>query len=236
MDSVASRFDRVCAPAASIRRAGVRVWDLPTRLFHWSLLALVAGAVISARLGGNWMEWHLRCGAATFGLLAFRIVWGLVGPRYARFRSFLYRPTVVLAHLRKIRSAGERHAGHSPAGAVSVFALLGVLVALTVSGLFSSDSISTDGALVRLASESTVSLASSIHVRLQWAIYGLVALHVAAVLAHLVIRKDDLIRPMLDGDKPGIRAPHAADSIAVRTAGLALMLGAVAGALWLFGG
>ena len=236
MDDVASQFNGVYTPAGRIRRAGVRVWDLPTRVFHWSLLAFVSGAVISAQLGGNWMEWHLRCGAATLGLLAFRIVWGLVGPRYARFRSFLYAPRVVLAHLRKIRSAGERHAGHSPSGAVSVFALLGVLVALSVSGLFSSDSISTDGALVRFASESTVSLATSIHVRLQWAIYGLVALHVAAVLAHLVVKKDDLIRPMLHGDKPGIRAPHAADSIGVRMAGLALMLGSVAGAVWLFGG
>jgi hypothetical protein len=89
---------------------------------------------------------------------------------------------------------------------------------------------------VRFASESTVSLATSIHVKLQWVIYGLIALHVAAVFAHLVVKKDDLIRPMLHGDKPGIRAPHAADSIGVRMAGLALMLGSVAGAVWLFGG
>ena len=236
MDGIASRFDAVCTPARTIRRPGVRVWDLPTRVFHWSLLACVVGAVASAQVGGNWMDWHVRFGVAILGLLAFRIVWGIVGPRYARFRSFLCAPRVVLAHLRTMRSAVERHAGHSPSGGVSVVALLGVLLALSVSGLFSSDSISTEGALVRFASESTVSLATSIHVRLQWAIYALVALHVAAVLAYLVVKKDDLIRPMLHGDKPGIRAPHAADSIGVRMAGLALMLGSVAGAVWLFGG
>jgi cytochrome b len=237
LDDVASRFETAFTPASQVRRAGVRVWDLPTRIFHWSLLACVVGAVASARLGGNWMDWHLRFGGSTLGLLAFRIVWGIVGPRYARFRSFLYAPRDMLAYVRTMGStAVARHAGHSPSGAASVFALLGVLAAVSVSGLFSSDSISTDGALVRFASDSTVRLATSIHVRLQWAIYGLVALHVAAVLAYLVVKKIDLIRPMLHGDKPGIRAPHAADSIGVRIAGLALMGGSVAGAVWLFSG
>jgi cytochrome b len=235
MDDTASPLDALCTPAGQRRPAGVRVWDLPTRVFHWSLLSCIVGAVVSAQLGGNWMEWHVRLGASTLGLLAFRVVWGLIGPRYARFGSFLYAPGVVLAHLRQLRSTVERHAGHSPSGAVSVFALLGVLVAQVLTGLFSSDSISTDGALVRFASETTVSLATSVHVKLQWALYALVALHGVAVLAYLVVKKDNLIRPMLHGDKAGIQAPHAADSIAVRSAGLALMLGSVAGAVWLFG-
>jgi cytochrome b len=234
MEEIASRFDVARAPAATVSRPGVRVWDLPTRVFHWSLLGCVAGAVASAQLGGTWMDWHPRFGAATLGLLVFRIVWGMAGPRYARFRSFLYAPRAVLAHLKAMRGSAERHAGHSPSGALSVFALLGVLAALVLSGLFSSDSISTEGALVRFASEAAVALATSIHVKLQWLIYALVALHVAAVLAYLLIKKDDLIRPMLNGDKPGLRAPHAADSIGVRIAGLSLMLGAVSGALWLF--
>ncbi|HJW11473.1 MAG TPA: cytochrome b/b6 domain-containing protein [Albitalea sp.] len=213
----------------------VRVWDLPTRVFHWSLLGCVAGAVYSAEVGGNWMEWHLRFGAATLGLLAFRIVWGFAGPRYARFRSFLYAPSAVFAHLKKLGSA-ERHAGHSPSGAASVFALLGVLVAQSVSGLFSSDSIATDGALVRYVSEASVSLATSVHVKLQWVLYALVGLHVVAVLAYLLVKRDNLIGPMLHGDKAALHAPHAADSMAVRVAGLALIGGTVAAAVWLFGG
>jgi cytochrome b len=218
-----------------MQHSAIRVWDMPTRVFHWSLLVCVIGAVASARLGGNWMEWHVHLGAATVGLLVFRIVWGLVGPRYARFRSFLYAPGVVLAHLKKMHIAGRPHAGHSPSGSLSVIALLGVLGAQAISGLVSSDSITTDGPLVRFAGESTVSLATSIHVTLQWAIYGFVALHVAAVVAYLVVKKEDLIGPMFHGDKPGIRAPHAADSIGVRIAGLALMSGSLAGTVWLLG-
>jgi cytochrome b len=193
-------------------------------VFHWSLLCSVAGAVASAQLGGNWMEWHPRFGATVLGLLAFRIVWGVAGPRYARFRSFLYAPRAIVAHFKSIRSSADRHAGHSPSGGLSVFALLGVLLSLAVSGLFSSDSISTDGALTRFVGEDAVSLATAIHVTLQWVIYGLVVLHVAAVTAYLVIKKDDLIRPMIHGDKTGIRAPEAADSLGVRLGGLALMM------------
>jgi cytochrome b len=237
MDGITSQFpsqlefETGYAPArVKIRKAAVRVWDLPTRVFHWTLLLCVSGAVISAQFGGNWMDWHVRFGAATAGLLVFRIVWGFVGPRYARFRSFLHAPRTVLADLFK-RGAGQRHAGHSPSGGASVFALLGVLGALVLTGLLSSDSISTDGALVRYASESTVSLATSLHHKLQWVIYGLVGLHVLAVLGYLVLKKTDLIRPMLDGDKRGVRAPHAADSFAVRFIGLGLMFGSVAGAL-----
>lgn len=222
-------------PVRPVRPAAVRVWDLPTRVFHWALLVCVTGAVVTAQVGGNWMDWHVRFGVSTLGLLVFRVVWGFIGPRYAHFRSFLYRPSAVLAHLVSKPTATARHAGHSPSGAVSVFAMLLVLVAVALSGLFSSDSISTDGALVRFASEATVSWATLIHVKLDWAIYVLVALHVAAVFAYLVFKKQDLIRPMLDGDKPGIQAPHADDHFDVRLTGLAMMLGSVWGALLLFG-
>ncbi len=236
MGTLSSRVGQTPFRAETRRRAGVRVWDLPTRVFHWALLVCVGGAVLSAQVGGNWMEWHTRLGAATLGLLVFRLVWGVVGPRYARFRSFLYAPRTVMAHLRKMGAVEEPHAGHSPSGAVSVFTLLGVLLTQSISGLFSSDSIGMEGALARIASESNVSLATTVHTTLQWVIYGLIGLHVLAVLAYLVVKKDDLIRPMLNGDKPGIRAPAAADSAAVRLAGLALMAAAVAAAVWLFGG
>lgn len=223
-------------PPARPARPAVRVWDLPTRVFHWALAVCVTGAVVTAQVGGNWMDWHVRFGVSTLGLLVFRIVWGLMGPRYARFRSFWYRPSAVLAHLKAAPGATVRHAGHSPSGAASVFAMLLVMAAVVLSGLFSSDSISTEGALVRFASEATVSLATAIHVKLDWAVYVLVGLHVAAVFAYLVIKKQDLIRPMVNGDKPGIRAPHAEDSFDVRLTGLAMMLGSVWGSLLIFGG
>lgn len=234
-DDTTSRLDgdwpALAVPMARARRAGVRVWDLPTRVFHWALLACVIGAVASAQLGGNWMDWHPRCGAAILGLLVFRIIWGFAGPRYARFRSFAHGPQAVWAHLKAARNRSHRHAGHSPAGWASVFAMLGVLVALSASGLLSSDSISLEGALVRFASESIVDWATRVHVWLQWVLYTLVGLHLAAVLAYLLVKKDNLIGPMVHGDKTGIRAREAADSFGVRLVGLALMGGAVAAAI-----
>lgn len=210
---------------------GVKVWDLPTRLFHWALATCVAGAVVTAQLGGNWMDWHLRLGIATLGLLGFRLVWGLAGPRYARFGNFLYTPRAAWQHLREVRSAA-RHVGHSPSGAASVFALLAVLAAQVATGLFSSDSISTEGPLVAHASEAVVSWSTWLHLKLQWVIYGMVALHVIAVVAYLVVKKDNLIAPMVTGRKHGIHATPAADGWRVRIGGALGMAAALGLAFW----
>lgn len=218
------------------QRQRVRVWDLPTRVFHWLLVVCTAGAVACAQVGGNWMEWHVRFGAAVLALLAFRLLWGLIGPRYARFSSFLYSPGAMLSSLRQLFRDSPRHAGHSPTGALSVYALLGVLIVQGVSGLFSSDSISTEGPLVAMASESTVSWATWVHLRLQWVIYGLLALHIAAVTAYLVVKKDDLIGAMVHGDKRGLEANPASDTTLVRVVGIGLMAASVALSLWAFGG
>lgn len=222
LKNTASPFDAI--PAARPQHVpgkAVKVWDLPTRLFHWSLVGCVSGAVVTALVGGNWIDWHLRLGIATLALLVFRLVWGVIGPRYARFKSFLYSPRDVRRYL---AGGGDPHAGHSPTGAVAVFAILLVLLLQATTGLFSSDSISTDGPLVRFISEDWVSRATWLHHKLQWAIYGLVALHVAAVLVYLLVKKDNLIGPMLTGWKRGLRAEGASDSIAVRIAGIGLML------------
>lgn len=239
MENVANRIEytqQATGASPAVRQRGVRVWDLPTRLFHWLLLVCIAAAVACAQVGGNWTEWHVRFGAAALGLLAFRLIWGVVGPRYARFKSFLYSPRVMLAALKRLFADSQRHPGHSPTGALSVFALLGVLVIQAVSGLFSSDSISTDGPLVHLVGETTVSLATTLHKSLQWALYGLVALHVVAVLGYVLIKKDDLIGAMVHGDKQGIHAAAASDSAVIRVAGLGLMAACVSASLWLFAG
>lgn len=88
----------------------VRVWDLPTRLFHWSLAATTIALVATAKLGGNAMEWHLRLGYVMLALLVFRLVWGLMGGRWSRFASFLYSPTRLWRYL---RGGGEDDVGHS---------------------------------------------------------------------------------------------------------------------------
>jgi cytochrome b len=174
----------------------ILVWDLPLRLFHWLLLLAVSGALISVQLG--WMQWHGRFGLAVLGLLTFRIVWGLVGSTHARFWNFVPGPRRLLAYLQ----GRHQPIGHNPLGALSVLAMLGVLLFQASSGLFATDDIAFSGPLRRAVDSSTSTLLTSWHMRMEWVIYGLIALHIAAVLFHVLIRKENLIRPMITGSKP----------------------------------
>ena len=214
----------------------VRVWDLPTRGFHWLLAACVIGSVVSAKIGGNAMVWHFRLGFAIFALLAFRILWGLVGGRWSRFASFIYGPSTVLRYLRGRALPRENlDVGHNPLGAFSVFALLALLAAQVGTGLFADDDISNTGPLIKFVSGATSSLLTKWHKNFgQWLIIALVLLHVGAIVFYLVRKRQNLITPMLTGDKllPA-RVPASADHLASR--GLALALLAACGALvaWL---
>ncbi|HEX5683972.1 MAG TPA: cytochrome b/b6 domain-containing protein [Ideonella sp.] len=206
------------------------MWDLPTRVFHWTLASCVVGAIVTAQIGGHWIDWHLRLGVATLALLAFRLVWGLVGPRYARFSALLLKPSTVVADFRG-RSA-TRHVGHSPSGSLAVVCMLGVLAIQATAGLFSSDSISTEGPLAHLVGEASIEWATWLHLKLQWVIYVVIGLHLLAIVAYLVIKKENLVTPMLGGFKADLRAPHAADSWATRLAGLLLLTAFGAAAFW----
>jgi len=206
----------------------VRVWDLPTRLFHWVLVVCVVGSVVSAKVGGNAMAWHFRFGFVVFTLLAFRILWGLLGGRWSRFASFLYAPRTLWRYLHGRSRADEHHdVGHSPLGALSVFALLALLSAQVGSGLFADDEISNTGPLIKFVSGATSSLLTSWHKSWgQGLILGLVALHVAAIVMYRVRQGRDLVRPMIVGDKllaPDV--PASADSW--RTRSLAAVLAAL---------
>jgi len=212
----------------------IRVWDLPTRLFHWLLAAAVVGCVVSAKIGGGAMVWHTRLGFAVLALLAFRLVWGLVGGRWSRFASFIYAPGTLLRYLRGRPRPGEQlDVGHSPTGALSVFALLAVLGSQVGTGLFSDDEIAWIGPLNRFVSTETGLLLTSWHKTWgQWLIIGLVALHVLAIAVYLV-RRINLVRPMLLGDKAlPPDTPASADGLPQRLLALVLALAAGALALW----
>lgn len=214
----------------------VRVWDLPTRLFHWLLAACVIGSVVSAKIGGNAMVWHFRFGYVVFTLLAFRLLWGVFGGRWSRFASFVYAPATLLRYLRGASRAEEHHeVGHSPLGALSVFALLAILAAQVGSGLFADDEISNTGPLIKFVSGATSSLLTSWHKTFgQGIILTLVVLHVAAIVMYRVRRGRDLVRPMLVGDKllpPDV--PASADSLATRGLAALLLAACAAGVGWL---
>ncbi len=175
----------------------VRVWDLPTRLFHWLLLGLVTGSIFSVKIGGNAMIWHGRFGHLIVGLIVFRIVWGFVGSTHARFLHFVPTPRSIGAYL-----AGRwRGVGHNPLGALSVFALLGMIAFQSISGLFANDDIAFNGPLYRAVSSATSNQISGWHRQAEWYLYALIALHIAAVLFYTVFKRDNLIGPMITGRK-----------------------------------
>ncbi len=171
------------------------VWDLPTRLFHWSLLALVAAAFVTAKIGGGAMVWHGRLGLAILGLLVFRIVWGFVGSTYARFAQFVHGPGAIRAYL----AGSWQGLGHNPLGALSVLALLGILALQAGTGLFANDDIAFEGYLVPLVGSDLSGRITGIHHLLEKVLMLLVALHVGSILFYAHIKKHNLLKPMITG-------------------------------------
>jgi cytochrome b len=209
----------------------VRVWDLPTRLFHWTLAACVAFSVVSAHVGGNAMVWHFRSGYVVLTLLAFRILWGLLGGRWSRFASFAYPPDSILRYLRGQSRADDHHdVGHNPLGAFSVFGLLAILAVQVSTGLFADDDLGNTGPLIKFVSSASSSLLTKWHSTFgQWLILLLVALHVSAIGFYWVRRRQNLVRPMLTGDKQLPAGVPASDDH-WRLRGLALVLAALCAA------
>lgn len=202
----------------------VRVWDLPTRVFHWLLAACVVLLVATGYVGGNAMAWHARLGYTVFTLLLFRLAWGFVGGHWSKFRSFLYAPSSVFAYIGG-RAHPDHLVGHNPLGAGSVLAMLLVLLAQVGTGLVSDDEIAFTGPLNRFVSSSTGLAATWYHKAVgQWLVIGLVLLHVAAVVFYLVKKRENLVRPMVVGDKvvPG-PAKSSRDDFASRLVALVLV-------------
>lgn len=180
----------------------IYVWDLPTRLFHWTLLGLVVFQWASAEIGGDLMDYHLLTGYAIAALVVFRVAWGFAGNRYARFGNFLRGVGPTLEYARAMRAkTAPRYLGHNPLGGWMVLALLGTLAVQVTTGLFANDDVMTEGPLRHLVSDRASSLLTEVHGLVYNLLVALVALHVVAVYAHRIFRKEDLIRPMLTGYK-----------------------------------
>ncbi len=183
----------------------IKLWDLPLRLFHWSLLAAVSTAIVTGKLGGEWMPVHGQAGIAIVGLLAFRLVWGLVGSGTSRFWHFLPSPRALLDYLK----GRWRGIGHNPLGALSVVALLGLIGFQAISGLFGNDDIAFTGPLIGLVDEELSQWFTGWHRQVVNGLFVLLGLHVLAVLFHLKVKKDDIVTPMVTGWKK-VPIAHAA--------------------------
>lgn len=173
----------------------LRVWDAPLRIFHWLLVLSVCTALLTGWVGGGWIDWHARAGLCIVGLLSFRIAWLLLGSTYARLSTLLCSLLALPQYLR-----GEwRQLGHNPLGVLSVFAMLGMLSWQAVSGLFTNDDIAFTGPLYKLVSSSLSSDLTRLHKLGMWVIIALIAVHVLAIVAHAVLKKHNLVKPMLTG-------------------------------------
>lgn len=208
----------------------VRVWDLPVRLFHWLLVALMAASITTGLVGGNAMLWHMRSGYAILALVAFRIAWGVVGSTTARFADFVYGPGRVIAFAGDLFSRRPAHyPGHNPLGGWMVLALVLAVLLQAGSGLFANDDIATEGPLYRYISKDLSDKLTGLHKLNIRILYGLVALHVAAVLYHWLWRHENLARAMFTGIKA---LPSGAPSSTLRFSSLRLALGLFAAAVF----
>lgn len=191
-------------------RTPVRVWDLPTRLFHWALAICIVFGIVFVKIGGNAIQWHAYCGYATLALILFRVIWGFVGSWHARFTNFIPSPPKLIAFLRGQIDGGL---GHNPLGALSVIALLTVILIQALTGLFADDDIFFQGPLAKYVSNDTVALLTSIHRFNQYLIFALVGLHLAAIAYYYFVKRENLVEPMVTGDKLIAAAPTLAETI-----------------------
>ncbi len=190
------------------------VWDLPTRAFHWLLAASFAGAFLTAE-SERLRDLHILLGWTAAGLIAFRLVWGLIGTRYARFGSLTLSPRAVVDYLKSLLSRSPRHYfGHNPAGSWAIIALLGLIAATAATGWATTMQIGPEWL-------------EDVHEAVANATLALVIVHIAAVIVSSFLHRENLVRAMLTGFKPG-RGPAAAG----RRAAVALLLVGAVGAFW----
>lgn len=216
------------------RRHRALIWDLPTRLFHWLTVALVVTSWIAAEIGGNAMTVHVWSGLSLLTLVLFRIVWGIVGGTYARFANFVRGPRTAARYgAALLRGQAGPSIGHNPLGALMVIALLVNLVVQAVTGLFANDDVMLEGPLAAQVSKDTSDLLTRVHHFSFNVLLALIALHISAAIFYLVVKRDNLILPMITGRKalPEVHADRRATAGRVWLAAVVLAL--CAAAVWL---
>lgn len=179
------------------------VWDLPLRLFHWVLVLSMSASWVTAELGFDWMQIHMYLGYSTLGLIIFRIIWGFIGPRHARFTSFLTGPSGIWRYAKAL-AAGTmiQTAGHNPLGGISVIVMLVLVGFQATTGLFATDDIVWTGPYNSAVSGTTAERLTSLHHLNFNIILVAVSLHVMAVAFYFLVKKQNLVAAMLHGKKP----------------------------------
>ena len=216
--------------AASVR---IRVWDLPTRIFHWVVAVLVVFSFVTGKIGGGWLGWHMKSGYAILALVLFRVVWGIVGSETSRFASFVRGPAAFVRHARDLAAGQARRVlGHNPMGGWMVLLMLGVMLAQASSGLFADDEIATTGPLADKVSQAVVAKMTAIHYYNGWIVAGVALVHVIAIATYWMAWRENLVAPMwsgwraVDGSaaQPALRSAWIAAVILAASAGFVYWL------------
>jgi len=179
----------------------VKVWDLPTRLFHWTLVALMISQWLTAE-NSDTMTYHLWGGYTILTLVLFRLIWGFVGSDTVRFGQFVRGPAAAIDYVKALlRGETPLYLGHNPAGGWSILAMLALLLVQAGTGLFANDDIMIEGPLYGWVSKSTSDWLTSIHGLNFNLLLLVIAVHIAAALFYLFVKRENLIHPMLSGLK-----------------------------------
>jgi cytochrome b len=203
----------------------IRVWDLPTRIFHWLLAILVVFSFTTGKIAGNWLEWHMKSGYAILTLVLFRLAWGVAGSETSRFASFVRGPGAFLRYAGDIAAKRRRPIiGHNPMGGWMVLLMLALLLVQASSGLFADDEIATQGPLAVKFSNAVVAKMTALHYYNGWTLAAVVVLHIVAIAAYWMAWRENLVGPMWTG----WRESQGAAQPAVRGAWLAAVIVALA--------
>jgi cytochrome b len=180
-----------------MQKQKIQIWDFPIRLFHWLLVVTIALSYLSIEIGGTWADWHARLGALALGLIIFRVLWGFWGNQQARFSQFFPTPSRLTQYFK-----GQwQGVGHSPLGGLAVFALLALTGVVVVTGLFANDDITLFGPLYPLINQSLSDWMTGIHTIAFNALLTVIVLHLLAIAFYWLVKKNNLIKPMLTGEK-----------------------------------
>ena len=223
--------------------ASVRAWDLPTRIFHWTLVALIVSSWISYEfaedLGDETLVWHRANGLAVLTLLVWRVLWGLFGSSTARFANFIRGPGAALDYAKRVATGSTpRYLGHNPLGAFMVVALLATLAAIASFGLFATDDNDlVGGPLYRLVSEAQNLRAARLHDQIfNFVLLPLLVLHIVVNLHYTLVKREPLIQAMLGGKKPAAPYEDAAEAVIAKRPLLRALICLVAAAALVLGG
>lgn len=179
-----------------------KIWDMPTRIFHWTLAVAVCTGWYLGKFGPFLKTWHIYCGYTIATLIVFRVIWGVFGSHPSRFLSFIYGPRAFIAYTRRLFRREPSHwPGHNPMGGWAVIAMLSLLAAQVSTGLFADDDIANAGPLAAYAGPHLRGTLTGLHILLSKFVLAIVAVHVGIILFYWLWKRENLVLPMITGWK-----------------------------------